>query len=168
MWGGTKGIPRFWAGCALSGDLDLGTDRSCKLSLSELRLLLSRPCILSKILLFVTGSLSELEEADVGDCRLLWSDFDSIFSAFSSSLSVSPASFLLSFAFLCFALLSQRSGVMRICWSDEPSVSDFVSVVGEICCKCSCVSLQNIFILYWFKHFELQNCSCVSPSWKST
>ena len=37
-----------------------------------------------------------------------------------------------------------------------------------ICLRCSWVSVQKMFILYWFRHFSLQNCSCTSPSWKST
>lgn len=123
MWGGIKGILRFWVGCVLLGDLDFGIDCLCKFFFSEFCLFLLWLCIFFKIFLFVIGSLLEFEEVDVGDCCLLWLDFDFIFLVFFSFLLVFFVFFF--FWVLCFYVLC--------CWVRGWGWWEFVGWMSFLC-----------------------------------
>lgn len=56
--------------------------------------------------------------------------------------------------------LSHKSGVIRCFFDADPLFSLKCGFIS----KWAWVSLQNICILYWFKHLSEQNCSCEAPS----
>lgn len=128
MWGGIKGILRFWVGCVLLGDLDFGIDCLCKFFFSEFCLFLLWLCIFFKIFLFVIGSLLEFEEVDVGDCCLLWLDFDFIFLVFFSFLLVFFVFFFFEFCVFMFCVVELEVG------GDENLLVGWVFCVGFCFC----------------------------------